>query len=136
MLRSVSLPSPLLLSSERQSRFRIPAPITSFTAAHLGPPSGSASGSVSAPQQRSFLTGLLYKASKSVLPPISATEQIALGAGTIGFDRDIFSGSPSLKTLTETYKIDEKRKTYLSEEVSLAGSCFSKVWMLRIRFMC
>jgi len=50
------------------------------------------------------------------MPPISATEQIALGAGTIGFDRDIFTGSPSLAKLIDTYKIDEERGTYLTEE--------------------
>ena len=38
-------------------------------------------------QRRNFISKALYKASKSVMPPISKTEQIALGCGTIGFDR-------------------------------------------------
>lgn len=46
----------------------------------------------------------LYRLAKGVMPSISKTEQIALGCGTIGFDRDIFSGSPSLKHLVDTYK--------------------------------
>jgi alkylation response protein AidB-like acyl-CoA dehydrogenase len=37
------------------------------------------------------------------MPPISDTERTALGCGTIGFDRDIFSGSPSLQHLIDTY---------------------------------
>lgn len=37
------------------------------------------------------------------MPPISPTERTALGCGTIGFDRDIFTGSPSLQHLIDTY---------------------------------
>lgn len=61
-------------------------------------------------QQRRTILGLskaldrrLYRAAKSVMPAISKTEDIALGCGTIGFDRDIFSGSPSLDKLLKTY---------------------------------
>ena len=42
---------------------------------------------------------------KGMMPPISQTERVALGAGTIGFDRDIFTGSPSLKSLVDTYNV-------------------------------
>uniref|UniRef100_A0A7S1VST6 Acyl-coenzyme A dehydrogenase n=1 Tax=Grammatophora oceanica TaxID=210454 RepID=A0A7S1VST6_9STRA len=62
-------------------------------------------------QQRRGILGIskaldkrLYRMAKGVMPAISKTEQIALGCGTIGFDRDIFSGSPSLKHLVDTYK--------------------------------
>ena len=54
--------------------------------------------------RRTFLTKMAYNASKSVMPPISETEQVALGCGTIGFDKEIFTGSPSLKSLIDTYQ--------------------------------
>lgn len=46
----------------------------------------------------------IYRMCKSIMPSISKTEEIALASGTIGFDRDIFSGSPSLQHLVDTYK--------------------------------
>ena len=48
-------------------------------------------------------TRKLYEFSKTLMPKISETERVALGAGTIGFDRDIFTGSPSLQHLIDTY---------------------------------
>jgi len=62
----------------------------------------------------------LYRLAKGVMPPISKTEQIALGCGTIGFDRDIFSGNPSLKHLQDTYKpkLTAEEQKYLDNEVN------------------
>jgi acyl-CoA dehydrogenase len=62
----------------------------------------------------------IYRWAKSVMPPISKTEQIALGCGTIGFDRDIFSGSPSLKHLIDTYdpKLSMEEKLFLDHQVN------------------
>lgn len=64
-----------------------------------------------AAQQKRTILGMskavdkrLYRAAKSVMPVISKTEDIALGCGTIGFDRDIFTGSPSLQKLLDTYQ--------------------------------
>jgi len=56
---------------------------------------------------------------KSVMPPISQTEQIALGSGTIGFDRDIFSGTPSLQHLVDTYqpKVTPEEQAFVDEKV-------------------
>jgi alkylation response protein AidB-like acyl-CoA dehydrogenase len=56
---------------------------------------------------------------KGVMPSISQTEQTALGCGTIGFDRDIFSGSPSLKKLVDTYhpKISPEEKEFIDTKV-------------------
>ncbi|KAL7566939.1 hypothetical protein ACA910_008660 [Epithemia clementina (nom. ined.)] len=77
-------------------------------------------------QQRRGILGIskaidkrLYRMAKSVMPTISKTEQIALGCGTIGFDRDIFTGSPSLKKLLDTYdpKLTPEEKTFLDEKV-------------------
>jgi hypothetical protein len=62
----------------------------------------------------------IYQWAKSVMPPISKTEQIALGCGTIGFDRDIFTGSPSLKHLIKTYqpKISPEEQAFLDHQVT------------------
>merc|ERR1711862_493802 len=70
-------------------------------------------------QQRGFVTKFVYKWAKGLMPPISKTENIALGAGTIGFDRDIFTGSPSLKKLIDTYKpkISSEEQSFLDNEV-------------------
>lgn len=65
----------------------------------------------------------LYRAAKGVMPAISKTEQIALGCGTIGFDRDIFTGSPSLKKLIDTYdpKLTPEEQKFMDVQVS--GLC-------------
>jgi alkylation response protein AidB-like acyl-CoA dehydrogenase len=77
-------------------------------------------------QQRRTILGLskaidkrLYRAAKSVMPAISKTEQIALGCGTIGFDREIFGGNPSLKKLLETYqpKLSTREQQFLNQQV-------------------
>mmetsp|Transcript_48953 Transcript_48953/g.74468 ORF Transcript_48953/g.74468 Transcript_48953/m.74468 type:complete len:794 (-) Transcript_48953:95-2476(-) len=61
----------------------------------------------------------LYKLAKGVMPAISKTEQTALGCGTIGFDRDVFGGNPSLKKLQETYvpKLTAEEQNFLDNEV-------------------
>lgn len=61
----------------------------------------------------------LYRLAKNVLPTISKTEQIALGCGTIGFDRDIFTGSPSLSKLVQTYqpKLTPEEQLFLDQKV-------------------
>jgi acyl-CoA dehydrogenase len=65
-----------------------------------------------------FITSYLYKFAKKMMPKISDTERAALNAGTVGFDRNIFSGNPSLNDLKK-YKLsltaDEKK--FLENEV-------------------
>jgi acyl-CoA dehydrogenase len=77
-------------------------------------------------EQRRTILGLskaldkrLYRMAKGVMPAISKTEQTALGCGTIGFDRDIFGGNPSLKKLQESYvpKLTPEEKSFLDNEV-------------------
>ena len=77
-------------------------------------------------EQRRTILGLskavdkrLYRMAKGVMPTISQTEQTALGCGTIGFDRDIFTGNPSLKHLHDTYnpKLTAEEQAYLDTEV-------------------
>ncbi len=70
-------------------------------------------------QRRSFVTAYAYKVAKSMMPKISgfvdsvslwnfywtlsmlllATERAALNAGTVGFDKNLFSGNPTLADL-------------------------------------
>ena len=68
----------------------------------------------------SALDKQLYRAAKGVMPAISKTEQIALGCGTIGFDRDIFSGNPSLQHLVKTYqpKLSAAEQEFLDTKVT------------------
>jgi len=86
---------------------------------------GASAAGLDTEQRRTFL-GLsqaidrrAYRLAKGVMPPISKTEQIALGSGTIGFDRDIFGGNPSLKHLMDTYKpeLTTEEKAFLDNEV-------------------
>jgi acyl-CoA dehydrogenase len=65
----------------------------------------------------------LYRMAKGVMPAISKTEQTALGCGTIGFDRDIFAGNPSLKHLVQTYnpKLTPEEQDFLDSKVD--GLC-------------
>jgi len=63
----------------------------------------------------------LYRMARGVMPTISQTEQVALGCGTIGFDRDIFTGSPSLQHLIDTYnpQLTEEEQSYMDNEVNV-----------------
>lgn len=81
-------------------------------------------------QQRRGILGIskavdtrLYRMARSVMPAISKTEEIALGCGTIGFDRDIFTGSPSLQKLIDTYqpKLTAEEQEFLDKKVD--GLC-------------
>ena len=74
----------------------------------------------------------LYRMAKSVMPAISKTEQIALGCGTIGFDRDIFTGNPSLQHLNDTYKptLTAEEQSFLDNEVDTLCACLRLThWM-------
>jgi alkylation response protein AidB-like acyl-CoA dehydrogenase len=70
--------------------------------------------------QRNFIAPA-YNLAKSIMPKISDTERAALQAGTIKFDRDLFSGDPTLKHLTETYKPQSatpEEQKFLDNEVN------------------
>ena len=47
-----------------------------------------------APVRKAVLTGPAYNILRKSLPSVSATEQQALDAGSIGFDAELFSGTP------------------------------------------
>ncbi|MEL6960278.1 MAG: acyl-CoA dehydrogenase, partial [Pseudomonadota bacterium] len=52
-----------------------------------------------APIRKAVLTGPAFKVVKRILPPVSETEQEALDAGTVGWDAELFSGTPDWKVL-------------------------------------
>ena len=78
-----------------------------------------ARGPAASQRSRTFLTAAAYNLAKKQMPKMSETEKIALGAGTVGFDRDIFGGSPSLKELVSTYtpKLSPEEQSFLDNEV-------------------
>ncbi len=65
--------------------------------------------------RRAALTRPIYGMVKGNLPKVSATEQEALDAGTIGFDAEIFSGKPDWKKLRAVPPItlSEEEKAFL-----------------------
>ena len=60
--------------------------------------------------RRSWLTPRVFAMFKKVAPKVSATEQVALDAGTVGWDGDLFTGRPDWHNLLIN------RNTGLSEE--------------------
>ncbi len=73
-------------------------------------------GALSAPSfRRSMLIRPLYRKIKGILPRVSATEQEALNAGTIGFDAELFSGQPDWEKLRSVPPITltEAEKAFL-----------------------
>eukprot|EP01035_Chromulina_nebulosa_P026393 gene26393-34540_t len=60
-----------------------------------------------------------YKIAKTMMPKISDTERAALNAGTVGFDRVIFSGNPTLKDLKNyAIKASPEEQAFLDKEVN------------------
>jgi len=61
-----------------------------------------------------------YNFARGVMPKLSKTEKTALKCGTIGFDRDIFDGNPSLQKLVDNYqpKLSKEEESFLANEVS------------------
>ena len=51
------------------------------------------------PWRREFITAPALKSFQKMTPEISETEQIALDAGTVGFEGELFSGDPDWKKL-------------------------------------
>ncbi len=63
---------------------------------------------------------ILFNTAKKFVPKISETERIALNAGTVGFDKELFKGSPFLKKLITDYKpkITEEEEQFLKKNVN------------------
>jgi alkylation response protein AidB-like acyl-CoA dehydrogenase len=65
-----------------------------------------------------YISEYAYKIAKKMMPKISDTERAALNAGTVGFDRNIFSGNPSLKDLEKySVKASQDEQNFLDKEV-------------------
>ena len=76
--------------------------------------------------RRTFVARAAYEAARKMMPKISDTERVALGCGTVGFDREIFSGKPSLENLLTTYAplvtlTDEEQSFLANETEELCG---------------
>ena len=62
--------------------------------------------------RRALITAPAFRIVKGVLPKVSATEQQALDAGTIGFDAELFSGKPDwdkLKSVPPIVLTDDEK---------------------------
>lgn len=55
--------------------------------------------------RRPILTAPAYNMVQRILPKVSATEQAALDAGTVGWDADLFSGRPNWNNLLSVPKV-------------------------------
>jgi acyl-CoA dehydrogenase len=66
--------------------------------------------------RRAVLIQPLFRQIKSLVPRVSATEQEALDAGTIGFDAELFSGQPDWEKLRSVPPImlTEEEKAFLN----------------------
>ena len=51
------------------------------------------------PWRRAFISAPVMKAFEGMTPEISETEQVALDAGTVGFEGELFTGKPNWKKL-------------------------------------
>eukprot|EP00123_Amoebidium_parasiticum_P016072 comp23275_c0_seq1/m.38100 comp23275_c0_seq1/g.38100 ORF comp23275_c0_seq1/g.38100 comp23275_c0_seq1/m.38100 type:complete len:747 (-) comp23275_c0_seq1:220-2460(-) len=68
---------------------------------------------------RNFM-GAAYNLAKKAVPKMSDTERAALDAGTVGFDRELFGGSPRLGSLMKYDAVlSEKEKSFLANEVEV-----------------
>ena len=70
--------------------------------------------------RRAVLVAPLFHKIKGILPRVSATEQEALNAGTIGFDAELFSGTPDWGRLAAVPPITltEEEKAFLDGPVN------------------
>jgi len=69
--------------------------------------------------QRRTITGYAYKVAKTMMPKISDTERAALNAGTVGFDKNIFEGNPTLADLKKySPKLSADEQSFLDKETN------------------
>ena len=70
--------------------------------------------------RRAALIEPVFRTIKGVLPKVSATEQEALDAGTVGFDAELFSGTPDWQKLRDVPPITltEEEKAFLDGPTS------------------
>lgn len=84
------------------------------------------------PIRRILITSFLMKIMKGFLPKISETEKVALEAGVVWVEKDLFSGKPNLKKmLKETYpKLTKEEQDFLDGPVERLCESIDdwKVW--------
>lgn len=70
--------------------------------------------------RRSFVSRSAFGLARRMMPKISETERVALGCGTVGFDRELFSGKPDFDKLVKTYgplmKMTAEEQSFLDKE--------------------
>src|SRR5690349_23836786 len=73
------------------------------------------------PLRRALISKPLLRVFRKVMPPVSQTEREALEAGTVGFDGELFSGSPSWQKLLSTRrtKLTADEQHFLDHEVEI-----------------
>ena len=76
--------------------------------------------------RNSWLTPRLFSTFKKVAPKVSATERVALEAGTVSWDRELFSGRPDWETFLSNRvpELSEDEQAFLDQQCSVAaGMC-------------
>ncbi|MEO8160689.1 MAG: acyl-CoA dehydrogenase, partial [Arenimonas sp.] len=71
------------------------------------------------PLRQSLVTAPLLRFYTRILPPLSATERVALEAGTVGFEGELFSGRPQWQMLLS----QPKPQLSAEEQAFLDGPC-------------
>ncbi|HWG10841.1 MAG TPA: acyl-CoA dehydrogenase [Rhodanobacteraceae bacterium] len=71
------------------------------------------------PLRRALISGPLLKVFRRVLPKLSETEQVALDAGTVGFEGELFAGKPDWSKLLA----QPKPQLSAEEQAFLDGPC-------------
>ena len=71
------------------------------------------------PLRRALISKPLLRVFRKVMPPMSQTEREALEAGTVGFDGELFSGSPAWRKLlaTRRTRLTADEQHFLDHEV-------------------
>lgn len=71
------------------------------------------------PLRRTLISAPLLKVFRQVLPPLSETERVALAAGTVGFEGELFSGKPRWERLLAQapIRLTEEEQAFLSGPV-------------------
>jgi acyl-CoA dehydrogenase len=87
------------------------------------------------PVRRALISSQVMKLMKSFLPKISETERVALEAGVVWVEKDLFSGKPDFrKLLAEPYpKLTPEEKAFMDNQVEKLCSMLDswKIWKTR-----
>ena len=94
------------------------APALSSTTRRAAP--FSSSSGINAIKNRNPLLQFIYNQCRKLVPRLSPTERAALDAGTVGFDRNIFTGSPKLSDLAKYIplaNLSDAEQSFVDNEV-------------------